>query len=176
MSPHPLHGSVHHNGYIVDNLDQTLERLVKMGAGPFFLVRSVPLDSVSSGGAPAVFDHASAFGWFGAVPIEVMQLNRCEPEAVAKGFAGTAPFLHHVAWALPAEDVQPARDQLAADGLPAYVNATLGDINFTYHDGSSIFGHHLEIHTDSPGFRDHFTNIRTASIDWDGSDPVRVVG
>jgi hypothetical protein len=95
---------------------------------------------------------------------------------VAKGFAGATPFLHHVAFAVPAEDVPAARDRLQADGHPAYLNATLGDIDFTYHDGSDVFGHDLEIHTDSLGFRAHFDNIRNASVGWDGDDPIRVVG
>ena len=83
-------------GYVVEEIEATVERLVnELGAGPFFVLRDVSFEQVTSGGEPATFDHDSA---------------------------------------------------------------------------------HVELHADSLGLRDFFALIQDASVEWDGSDPLRSVG
>ncbi len=73
---HPFHGPIHHLGYVLEDLEATVQRLVsELGAGPFFVLRVVSFEQVTSRGEAAMFHHDSAFGQCGAVPIEVMQLN-----------------------------------------------------------------------------------------------------
>jgi hypothetical protein len=86
LADHPFHGPIHHLGYVVEDLETTVQRLVSgLGAGPFFVVRDVPLEEVTSRCEAATFQHDSAFGQCGAMPIEVMQLKRLEPERVREG-------------------------------------------------------------------------------------------
>jgi Glyoxalase/Bleomycin resistance protein/Dioxygenase superfamily len=100
---HPFHGPIHHLGYVVEDLEATAQRLVsELGAGPFFVLRDVSFEQVTSRGEAATFDHDSAFGQCGAVPIEVMQLKRLEPERVREGFSQSPPQLHHTAYVVPA--------------------------------------------------------------------------
>jgi catechol 2,3-dioxygenase-like lactoylglutathione lyase family enzyme len=172
QTSHPLHGAVHHYGYVVADLEEAVAQAsARLGAGPFFLMENVPLQDVTSRGEPAVFDHSSAFGQFGSVPIELMEIHRCEPDRVRDGFALPAPQLHHVAWAVPELDAAIAR--LEAQGIHGLLRAGLGDIQFLYSDATQTLGHHVELHDDNAAFRGFFAMIQEASVGWDGSDPLR---
>jgi hypothetical protein len=171
---HPFHGPIHHLGYVVEDLEATVQRLVsELGAGPFFVLRDVSFEQVTSRGKAATFHHDSAFGQCGAVPIEVMQLKRLEPERVREGFSQSPPHLHHTAYVVARERLAEAREDLERRGLPAFLHATLGDLDLTYHEAARTIGHNVELHADSQGLRDFFAMIHGASVEWDGSDPLR---
>jgi hypothetical protein len=174
LADHPFHAPIHHLGYVVEDLEATVQRLVnEFGAGPFFVVRDVPLEQVTSRGEAATFHHDSAFGQCGAVPIEVMQLKRLEPERVRVGFSVSPPHLHHTAYVVARERLAEARVELERRGLPAFLHATMGDLDLTYHEAAHATGHQVELHADSQGLRDFFAMIHGASVEWDGSDPLR---
>jgi hypothetical protein len=49
LSDHPFHGPIHHLGYVVENLEASVERLVsELGAGPFFVLRDVAFEQLTS--------------------------------------------------------------------------------------------------------------------------------
>jgi methylmalonyl-CoA/ethylmalonyl-CoA epimerase len=174
VADHPFHGPIHHLGYVAENLEATVQRLVsELGAGPFFVVRDVPLERVTSRGEPATFHHDSAFGQCGAMPIEVMQLERLEPGRVREGFSQPPPHLHHTAYLVARERLAEAREDLEQRGLPAFLQATMGDLDLSYHEAAHTIGHQVELHADSQGLRDFFAMIHDASVGWDGSDPLR---
>lgn len=171
---HPLHGPIHHLGYVVEDLEATVQRLVsELGAGPFFVLRDVSLEQVTSRGEAATFDHDTAFGQCGSVPIEVMQLKRLEPERVREGFSQSPPNLHHTAYVVAPKLLAEAREDLERRGLPAFLHATSGDIDSTLHEAAHALGHQVELHADSQGLRDFFGMIHEASVEWDGTDPLR---
>jgi hypothetical protein len=137
------------------------------------VVRDVPLEQVTSQGEPASFHHDSAFGQCGAMPIELIQIDQLEPEGFRDRFALSPPQLHHTAYVVARERLAEARQELERRGLPAFLHATMGDLDLTFHDAGSLLGHHMELHADSMGFRDFFAMVHGASVDWDGSDPLR---
>jgi methylmalonyl-CoA/ethylmalonyl-CoA epimerase len=174
LPEHPFHGPIHHLAYVVEDLETTVERLVaSLGAGPFFVIRDVAFERLTSRGEPATFAHDSAFGQCGNLPIEVMQIKRLEPERVREGFAQPPPQLHHTAYVVAPERLAEAREDLERRGLPAFLHATTGDIDSTLHDAAHTIGHHVELHADSQGLRDIFTMVRETSVGWDGSDALR---
>jgi methylmalonyl-CoA/ethylmalonyl-CoA epimerase len=176
IANHPFHGPVHHLAYLVEDLEATVERLVsKFGAGPFFVLRDVAFEHLTSRGEPATFAHDSAFGQCGALPIEVMQVKRLEPERVRMGFAFSVPQLHHTAYVVAAEHLGEARDELERRGLRAFLHATNGEIDSTLHDAAQTLGHHVELHADCQQLREVFGMVRDASVGWDGSHPLRSV-
>jgi hypothetical protein len=71
------------------------------------------------------------------------------------------------------ERLAETREKLERRGLPAFLHATVGDIDLTYHDAAQTTGHSIELHADSQGLRDFFAMIHAASVKWDGSDPLR---
>jgi Glyoxalase/Bleomycin resistance protein/Dioxygenase superfamily len=174
LPDHPFHGPVHHLAYVVEDLEASVQRLVKeLGAGPFFVLRDVQFERVSSRGEPATFEHDSAFGQCGAVPIEVMQLKRLEPERVREGFAQAPPRLHHTAYVVAPERLAASREDLERRGLPAFLHTTTGDVDSTLHDAAHTLGHHVELHADSEMLRGLFAMVHEASVEWEGSDPLR---
>jgi hypothetical protein len=49
----------------------------------------------------------------------------------------------------------------------------VGDIRFAYIDTRSTLGHMVEFYEDSEAIRGFYAMIKDASVNWDGSDPVR---
>jgi hypothetical protein len=165
-------GKIHHLAYVVEDIPAAAQKLnAQFGAGPFFAIDVVPVEDVTSQGEPAEFVHASAFGICNGIPVELMVIDRMAPERAAARFAGTTfPRFHHIAYALPAAEVEAARADLEENGLPEYLEASFGeDVNFTYHDGSASLGHDIEVHVDSEGLRGFFSMFESAAADWDGS-------
>jgi hypothetical protein len=56
---------------------------------------------------------------------------------------------------------------------PPAIVAVLLVVDLTYHEAARATGHHVELHADSQGLRDFFAMIHGASVEWDGSDPLR---
>jgi hypothetical protein len=165
-------GNIHHLAYVVEDIPSAAQKLnEQFGAGPFFSIDVVPVEDVTSQGEPAEFVHASAFGMSNGVPVELMVIDTMAPARAAERFAGdTFPRLHHIAYAVPADEVEETRAALEAAGMPEYLSARFGeDVSFTYHDGSDSLGHDIEMHVDSEGLRGFFAMFEGAAADWDGS-------
>jgi len=166
-------GTQEHLAYIVDDLDAAISDVAaRFGAGPFIVLDDVPLENLRSSEEPAEFAHSTAFGQCGDVPIELMQIHRCSPAAVERGFQlGVTPRLHHVAFAVP--DLEAAVAEVEHAGLPSYLRGNLGEIRISFHDAAPLLGHDLELHQDGEEFRGFFAMVREASEGWDGRDPIR---
>jgi Glyoxalase/Bleomycin resistance protein/Dioxygenase superfamily len=172
----PQLGEPHHYAYVVEDIETTVNRLVdQLGAGPFLLVESVPLENVLSRGEPAKFKHNSAFGACGAGVIELMETISLAPERVEERFSGPRPGIHHVAYAVPRTEVDDLRSSLDQRGLPQYLSAQLGETENTFHDASASLGHDIEIHVDCQALRDFFGMVSGGAEGWDGSEPLRPV-
>jgi methylmalonyl-CoA/ethylmalonyl-CoA epimerase len=172
----PQLGEPHHYAYVVEDIEATVNRLVdQLGAGPFFLFESVPLENVLSRGEPAEFVHNSAFGYCGGGAIELIETVSLAPERVEKGFSAPRPRIHHVAYVVPTTEVVDLRSSLDERGLPQYLSTWLGEVETTLHDASAVLGHDIEIHADNEGLRDFFAMVSGAAEGWDGSEPLRPV-
>ena len=172
----PRLGEPHHSAYVVEDIETTVSRLVdQLGAGPFFLIESVPLENVLSRGEPAEFAHNSAFGSCGDGAIELMEPISLAPERVKQRFSAPRPGVHHVAYVVPAAEVAEVRRSLDQRGLPEYLSAQLGETSNTFHDASATLGHDIEIHADVQGLRDFFGMVSGGAEGWDGSEPLRPV-
>jgi hypothetical protein len=175
----PQLGEPHHSGYVVEDIEATVNRLAdQLGAGPFFLIESVPLENVLSIGEAADFVHNSAFGYCGGGAIELIEPVSLAPERVEKRFSVPRPGIHHVAYAVPPTEVADLRRSLDERGLSQYLSSQLGEVDTTLHDASATLGHDIEIHVDSEGLRDFFEMVSGGAQGWDGSDgsePLRPV-
>jgi methylmalonyl-CoA/ethylmalonyl-CoA epimerase len=172
----PQLGEPHHYAYVVDDIEATVNRLVdQLGAGPFFLIESVPLENVVSRGEPAEFAHNSAFGYCGAGAIELIEAVSLAPERVEKGFSGPRPRIHHFGYVVPPREVAGLRRSLDERGLAQYLSSQLGEAEMTLHDASATLGHDIEIHADNEALRGFFAMVRGGAEGWDGSEPLRPV-
>jgi methylmalonyl-CoA/ethylmalonyl-CoA epimerase len=172
----PQLGEPHHCAYVVEDIEATVNRLVdQLGAGPFFLIESVPLTNVLSRGEPAEFVHNSAFGYCGDGAVELIAAISLAPERVEKAFADPRPRIQHVAYVVPPAEVADLRRSLDERGLRQYLSSQLGEVETTLHDASAVLGHDIEIHADNEGLRNFFEMVRGGAEGWDGSDPLRPV-
>ena len=172
----PQLGEPHHYAYVVEDIEATVNRLVdQLGAGPFFLIESVPLENVLSRGKPAEFVHNSAFGTCGDGAIELIEAVSLAPERVEERFSGPRPRIHHVAYVVPPTEVADLRTSLDERGLPQYLSSQLGEVDSTLHDASAALGHDIEIHVENDGLREFFEMVRGGAEGWDGSEPLRPV-
>ena len=78
----------------------------RVGAGPFFVFDHFELTATHDG-RPAVLDHSPAFGQWGEVQVELIQLHALEPAPFRTAFGDAKIGLHHMTW-FP--------DDLAAEG------------------------------------------------------------
>jgi hypothetical protein len=166
-------GPVHHVGYVVDSIETTVARLAaELGAGPFLAMDDIELQDVTSGGELAEYHHSSAFGQVGGGTIELIELGRLSPDRLVERFAGVRPSLHHVAYAVAPASVERVRRELDERGVPGYLHAHNGDIDFTYHSAPAL-GHDVEIHSDVDALQGFTAMIVEAAESWDGSVPLR---
>jgi hypothetical protein len=170
-------GVPHHSAYLVEDIEETVHRLVaQLGAGPFLLIEDVPLEDVTSGGEPAQFKHNSAFGSCGGYPIELMEVERTAPERVAARFGGALPRLHHVGYALPRTEAEELRAAFEEGGPHAYLSSRLNGEYTTVHDASATLGHDIEVLVDAEAFREFFKMVLDSAGGWRGADPLRRLG
>jgi methylmalonyl-CoA/ethylmalonyl-CoA epimerase len=170
----PQLGEPHHCGYVVEDIEATVNRLVEqLGAGPFFLIENVPLENALSRGEPAQFVHNSAFGYCGDGAIELIQAVDLAPERVENGFSAPRPRVQHVAYVVPSTEVVDVRSSLDERGLSQYLSIWLGGVETTLHDASAALGHDIEIHAHNEALHEFFAMVRGAAQGWDGSEPLR---
>jgi hypothetical protein len=117
-----------------------------------------------------MFDHTSAFGRWGNVMVELIQIHEVKPEAAAAHLM--RPGLHHVTWF--ADSLEQESRRLEELGWPKLFSATTsGGVTFTFHDATKDLGHLVEIYERSPRVAANYDRVEAAALGWDGSDPVR---
>jgi hypothetical protein len=159
--------------YLVDDVEIAAASFCRrFGAGPFFVRHHPAFDAVHNG-APAVFNHSSAYGQWGEMQIELVQLGTCGPDSLHDCVA-TASGIHHVATFV--ESLAAERARLEALGMPCVMEATTpSGLQFAFHDARTELGHLVEIYQPADSVLRLYAKVREAAVGWDGSDPVRSI-
>jgi len=146
----------------------------RVGAGPFFVFDHFELTATHDG-QPAVLDHSPAFGQWGDVQVELIQLHELEPAPFRAAFGGGKIGLHHMTWFPDDLDAEGARlEQL---GWPCVLDMTgHTGTRALFHDARPELGHFIELYVGTPQIRRHYAAVARAAVDWDGDDPVRDYG
>jgi hypothetical protein len=153
--------------YAVDDVNAAAPRWAARGAGPFFVREHIDLHNVRVRGHPATFDHSSAYGQWGAVMVELIHQHDSGTDPVV-ATAG----IHHVAFFV--DRLAEAAAALTAGGHDEVLYAeTRTGMPFAFHDARLDLGHLIEIYERTPPLDRFYRMVRDASINWDGSDPVR---
>ncbi len=145
-----------------------------LGVGPFLLRRNMEVTTTHRG-EPAAYDHSAAFGQWGPVMVELIEVHSCFPDTLVEMVEHDAMGqLHHVACFV--EDLDATSDQLQADGmeLAMEVVSTSG-IRTHFLDARSTSGCLLELYSPNEHLQSLYDKVRDLAVDWDGSDPVRVI-
>jgi hypothetical protein len=136
----------------------------RLGAGPFLVLSHIELAPFSD--RSIVFDHSSAFGSWGNIMVELMQVHDLQPASLRDDFL--RPGLHHVTWFAPS--LLEESERLEALGWPVFLSPTTPTgMTFIYHDARAELGHFINIYEKS----DFYLTVKSLAVGWDGSDPVR---
>lgn len=166
------HRKITHVGYVVGDIEDSVSWAAgTLGAGPFFLIAHLQFETCTFNGAPAHYDHSSAFGQWGELMLEMTVVHSSDPPELADLIGGAPPRVGHVGWL--ADDLAADSAELEADGLPVFHTGSSGPVSARWHDGRERLGHHVEILGRAPELEGFYELIRSSSVDWDGSDPLR---
>jgi len=138
------------------------------GAGPFFVNRHIALASARVFGEPASFDHSSAYGQWGDVMVELVEEHT--PPLVEPGSG-----VHHLAFFV--DDTATAVARCVDGGWPEVLWAeTAAGFPFAFCDARRDLGHFVELYSPTDRLRGFYAMVRDASLGWDGTEPVRMLG
>jgi hypothetical protein len=160
---------------VPDALEYAHRWVEQFGAGPFFVRPHIHVEQVTHRGAPSVFDHTSAYGQWGDIMVELVQDHGTGPSAVRDMYAADETGIHHMAFFV--DDIDATTAALNAAGHPTAMTAsTRSGLRFHFVDTSAELGHMVELYERSPHLAAFYQQVADAAQDWDGSDPVRMIG
>ncbi len=143
-----------------------------VGAGPFLCRRHLPVTATHDG-EPAIYDHSAAFGQWGPVMLELIELHECEPAAmrdVLEHDRGGQP--NHFACFV--DDLDGASAALEQQGMPLTMALTSSSgMRVHFHDARHAVGGVLELYVGTPHLQGFYDKVATLADGWDGSDVVR---
>jgi hypothetical protein len=143
----------------------------RVGAGPFFVRHHDLPRHVDHRGEPAQFDHSSAYGQWGPVQIELVQVHGAAPTSLADVVQRTSG-IHHVATFV--ESIDDEQRRLVGLGWePVMTAETASGLRYAFHDARPVLGHLLEIYEPSRGVLALYAMVAGAADGWTGHDPVR---
>ena len=141
------------------------------GAGPFFVIEHVALSAARVHGREGSFDHSSAYGQWGTIQLELIEVHTAAPRSLADIVTKTIG-IHHMAWFVDSIDAEQRR--LAAVGWPEVMRAeTASGFGYAFHDARAQLGHLVEIYRPNESVLRLYSKVAAAAQGWDGADPVR---
>ena len=159
--------------HVPDPAEAAREAAARRGWGPFFLIEHIALTHCLYRGAPAAFDHSSAYGQAGDVMVELITQHNDGPSALRDLFAPHERGVHHVACFV--DELASALTAQRALGYEiALEAATANGTAFAMVDTSRELGHMLELY-ERAKLAPFYALVREAARAWDGSDPLRVL-
>jgi hypothetical protein len=168
----PRLGQVVQVAYAVSDVRTAARELAgRLGAGPFF-ARHHPLPRlVRHHTGAGEFDHSSAYGQWGAVQVELVEIHDAAPASLADAVMRSTG-IHHVAWFVASIDVEERR--LASLGWPQVMRAeTAGGFAYAFHDARTELGHLVEIYEPRDEVLALYRKVAAAADGWAGDQPVR---
>lgn len=143
-----------------------------LGVGPFFHFPSFPLLDVRYRGEPADFDVDIALAYNGGMCFELIQQNNEVPSVYREVVKQRGYGFHH--WAISTRDFDGTLADYQSRGFAIALTGTAAvGARAAYVDTMEALGGMIELIEINDPVEDLFSQIREASIDWDGTNPVR---
>jgi hypothetical protein len=172
-----LFGPIRQNGYVVRDIHAAMHHwVVAHGVGPWFFIERVKTDWFRYRGQDSPLEMSIALANCGDLQLELIQQNNDAPSLYRDFLDAGHEGLQHVAyWST---DYQALLDRALAAGHCIGHEGQIGGPQgrFCYFESGGPPGSLIEISDISGGKGRFFERIRLAARDWDGSDPIRVVG
>ena len=169
-------GKIAQIGYVVRDLQASMEFWVAQGVGPWFYMDPAPVEDFRYRGAPSEMRMAAAIANSGDLQIELIQPLNDAP-SMYKEFldAGHEGLQHMSYWS---HDYQALYDKALGLGYRIGHEGQIGGDKgrFAYFDTQAHPGTIIEISDISGTKGPFFEKVRQAAINWDGTRPIREVG
>jgi len=171
-----LPGAVRQVGYVVRDLDQTVADWLRMGVGPWFVMRGQS-QSVLYRGRPCTVSLSMAFANSGDLQIEVIQQEDGEPSIFGEYLAsGRESGVHQLAW-WTADYAEAIRSAEALGWPVVWSGGEEGKgARFAYLEPPSGPAPIVEIMELTPAVEGLAALVRGAADGWDGTAPIRPLG
>jgi hypothetical protein len=171
--PTPLKNrQVVQNAWVVKDLDLAVGNWTRtLGVGPFLELPTMSVDKYLYRDQDIRPRIRVGLAQAGEVQIELIQVLTDDPSIYRDVFAFGETGYHHVC--IFTDDIDADVAHHEALGLDVPLVGQHGDQRFVFVDTRPALGCMLEIMTDSPLIQAIYGAVRSASENWDGSDPFR---
>lgn len=144
----------------------------RVGAGPFLCRPHLEVEATHDG-EPAVYDHSAAFGQWGPIMLELIELHECEPASMREVLEHDKPGqVNHFACFV--DDLEAASAALEEQGMPLTMSLTSSSgMEVHFHDARHVVGGILELYVGNAHLRGFYDKVAAMAEGWDGSDVVR---
>jgi hypothetical protein len=146
-----------------------------MGAGPFVALDHVQTESTLYKGETSAIDFSIYVGYWGEMQIEIVDQHNEAPSIYKDWRDAGMEGLNHVC--ILTDDMAKSRSVFAERGATILQELKLpGGGEAFYADTGGGPGTIVEVLKPGPGVLDAFAYIKSLSVGWDGSDPIRRLG
>ncbi len=172
-----LPGPVRQIGYVVTDLDSAMAGWLELGVGPWFVMRGLPMQALYHG-EPCQTTLSIAWSNSGELQIQLIHQQDATPSVFTEFLDAHGPGLHQLAyWTSDFEDTMRAVENA---GWPVVWSGGEGyGVRFASVEPSNSTAHISQVIeiselTDATAANAMF--IHDAAAEWDGSNPIRVLG
>ena len=165
-------GKIRQLGFVVRNIDESLERFNRLGIGPFFRMDHLKLDYLRVNGQDADLDLSLAIAYSGDVQYELVEQHNAVPSPYKEFLDSNGEGLHHFCtWS---DDLDADLARWTADGHRVVIDGQIGGARFVYMDSEMFPGAYVEVaEITAPHWLAIMKKMEDAAAGWDGTNPVR---
>lgn len=171
-------GGIIQMAYIVEDMKAAMPVFTRdLGIGPWFVIEHFPFRRLSYRGVPSECDLSLCLGISGNMMYELIQQNDDRPSVYQEVRQSRGWGFHHYAVGARPDRYDALIDHHLDHGAALALDAEVGvGGRAAYVDtGPSLHGM-IELIEVTPEVEDLFDMIHQAGRDWDGRDPVRLLG
>ncbi len=164
-------GEIMQIAFVPQDFDAAIAHWVKMGAGPFYIIRNNQAEWHQAYGEDCRPVLDIALGQWGEMQIEVIRQKSPEKTVYSDWFNAGKEGVHHTC--IVVDDLDEVKRRCEEAGCEIVIEGRAGANRWLYTDtggGAGTYLEALEMPAGVPGLNDM---LKAAHANWDGSDPVR---
>jgi Glyoxalase/Bleomycin resistance protein/Dioxygenase superfamily len=171
-----IFGQIAQIGYVVTDIEASMQQWVRHGVGPWFYIERVQTDYFRHRGVDSPVQLSIALANSGDVQIELIQQRNDAPSMYREFLDSGRSGAQHIAyWTTDFPDLY--QRALAAGYTVGHEGQIGGEQGkFAYLDAEHDQGTVIEISDVSGAKGQLFAYIRQQAAAWDGTDPIRRIG
>lgn len=168
-----LPGPIRQIGYVVRDIDQSMENWLRLGVGPWFVMRELTIPAFNRG-EPCEVTESLALTHSGDLQIELIQPHGDGPNIFTEFLSSKGEGFHQLAYWT--DDFGATMDGVRDAGWPTVFEggADLG-VRFVYVQPQGSPAEVIEISELTEATTGLAAYIRQTAANWDGSDPIRAL-